>query len=297
MTAPADPTARRIAGFSLTTPDASRLAEFYAAAFGCRCLRSDRLEGPAFERLMSIAGGAQRQQLAAGEERIELLQFDHPGAPYPTNASSSDRAFQHFALVVADMHRALLRLEGTRGWTPISRPGPQRLPASSGGVTAYKFRDPDGHPLEFLQFPAAQVPVRWQGHAGSEGILGIDHSAISVADTARSVAFYRDVGFTPVASTLNEGESQAVLDGIANPRVEVTALTAACPAPHLELLCYRSSARGGSAVQGGTGPLAANDTAATRLIIEVNTLEGRADEQRLIRDPDGHRLHLMANYS
>jgi len=297
MTAPTDLTARRIAGFGLTTPDTARLVEFYTAAFGCRCLRSDRLEGPAFERLMSIAGGAQRQRLAAGEELIELLQFDHPGAPYPPHASPLDRTFQHFALVVADMHRALLRLEGTRGWTPISRPGPQRLPASSGGVTAYKFRDPDGHPLEFLQFPAAQVPVRWQGHAGTEGILGIDHSAITVADTARSVAFYRDVGFTPVASTLNEGESQSALDGLAHPRVEVTALAADCPAPHLELLCYRNGVQGGSRAQGGTGPLAANDTAATRLIIEVNTVDGRADERRLLRDPDGHRLHLMANCS
>jgi len=285
--------ARRIAGFGLTTPDAARLAEFYAAAFGCRCRPSERLEGAAFERLMGVAGGAQRQLLKAGDEIIELLQFDRPGAPYPPNLSPLERTFQHFALVVTDMHRALTRLEGIAGWTPISSAGPQRLPASSGGVTAFKFRDPDGHPLELLEFPAAHTPARWQkydrnmGHTGSDGILGIDHSAISVADTAQSVAFYRDLGFTPTARTLNQGEEQCALDGIPHPEVEVTALTAHHPAPHLELLCYRSDA------PRGRGAVAANDVAATRLTIEIDTLDGHAAAEALLRDPDGHRLHLV----
>lgn len=279
--------ARRIACFGLTTPDATRLAEFYAAAFGCRCGSSERLEGMAFERLMGVAGGAQRQLLTAGAEIIELLQFDDPGASYPPNPSPLERTFQHFALVVPDMHRALLRLQGVAGWTPISCSGPQRLPASAGGVTAFKFRDPDGHPLEFLEFPAAQTPARWREHTGTAGILGIDHSAISVADTARSMAFYRDLGFSPTANTLNQGEEQSALDGIPHPEVEVTALTAHHPAPHLELLCYRSDASRGS------GAAAANDVAATRLTIEIDILDGHAPPQALLRDPDGHRLQLL----
>jgi catechol 2,3-dioxygenase-like lactoylglutathione lyase family enzyme len=279
--------ARRIAGFGLTTTNAGRLAEFYSAAFGCRCGPSERLEGAAFERLMGVAGGAQRQWLTAGDEIIELLQFDRPGAPYPPNPSPLERTFQHFALVVADMHRALLRLEGIPGWAPISSAGPQRLPASSGGVTAFKFRDPDGHPLEFLEFPAAQTPARWRQHTGTAGILGIDHSAISVADSARSVAFYRDLGFSPTAHTLNHGKEQSALDGIPHPEVEVTALTAHHSAPHLELLCYRSDAARGN------GATAANDVAATRLTIEIDILDTHAAPQALVRDPDGHRLQLL----
>jgi catechol 2,3-dioxygenase-like lactoylglutathione lyase family enzyme len=284
--------ARRIACFGLTTPNAARLAEFYAAAFDCRCSPSERLDGAAFERLMGVAGGAQRQLLTAGAERIELLQFDRSGAPYPPDASALERTFQHFALVVADIHRALLRLQGVAGWTPISSSGPQRLPASSGGVTAFKFHDPDGHPLELLEFPAAHMPDRWRRHAaaqrdiGPEAILGIDHSAISVADTARSMAFYRDLGFTSTAHSLNQGKEQSALDGIPHPEVEVTALTARQPAPHLELLCYRSDAPRGS------GAAAANDVAASRLTIEID-LDGHAAPQALLRDPDGHRLHLV----
>ncbi len=40
--------------------------------------------------------------------------------------------------------------------------GPERLPARSGGVSAFKFRDPDGHPLELLAFPPEAVPPIWR---------------------------------------------------------------------------------------------------------------------------------------
>ncbi len=279
--------ARCIVAFGLTTPDAARLADFYAQAFGCRHGSGERREGAAFERLMGVRGGAYRQMLTAGDESIELLQFDHPGAPYPPNPSPAERTFQHFAFVVSDMHRAVLRLESIAGWTPISLSGPQRLPASSGGVTAFKFRDPDGHPLEFLEFPAAQTPARWRQRIGTGEIVGIDHSAISVADTARSVAFYRELGFTSTARTFNQGAEQSALDGISRPRVEVTALAATVPTPHLELLCYESG------VPPGEGAVAANDVAATRLSIAIDIHDGRTVPQTLIRDPDGHRLHLL----
>ena len=48
------------------------------------------------------------------------------------------------------------------GWTPISTSGPQLLPAASGGVSAFKFRDPEGHPLELIAFPPGAVPPQWQ---------------------------------------------------------------------------------------------------------------------------------------
>jgi catechol 2,3-dioxygenase-like lactoylglutathione lyase family enzyme len=295
--------AQRIAAFGLTTPDARRLAEFYAKAFCCRCSATERLEGAAFEHCMGVDGGARRLRLTVGEEIIELLQFDQAGSPYPKASSPAERSFQHFALVVADMDRALERLAGIEGWSAISR-GPQRLPDSAGGVTAYKFRDPDGHPLEFLEFPADRTPVRWQRRGESSGILGIDHSAISVADTETSVAFYRDLGFAPTAHSLNQGLEQAALDGIPLPHVEVTALTAHRPDPHVELLCYRSDAPRGS------GAAAANDVAATRIVIVVDgppSAEGSrpptapkaigpaSAETSMVLDPDGHRLHFVSD--
>ena len=178
---------RRLASFGLTTPDARRLSEFYQHALGFRVLETGRRSGPNFERLMGVTGGASAIFLGLGDEVVELLQFDRPGRLYPSGAVSSDLCFQHFAIVVADIQLAYQRLISFGGWTAISTDGPQQLPASSGGVTAFKFRDPDGHPLEFLGFSDGQMPAYWKMKANGNLFLGIDHSAISVADSAAGI--------------------------------------------------------------------------------------------------------------
>src|SRR5262249_53557866 len=147
---------------------------------------------------------------------------------------------------------AYSRLCACGGWTAITRGAPQRLPASSGAVTAFKFRDPEGHPLELIAFPPDNVPPRWRQALHGDGpFLGIDHSAIVVSDTARSVAFYQQVlGFSVAGGSLNRGREQEQLDAVPAAVVEVTALDPGSDnPPHLELLCYRSPAapRGTSA--------------------------------------------------
>jgi hypothetical protein len=62
---------------------------------------------------------------------------------------------------------------------------PQRLPdwnKSAGGIEAYYFKDPDGHPLEILHFPPDKGDPKWQKPNGRL-FLGIDHTAIAVHDT------------------------------------------------------------------------------------------------------------------
>ena len=44
--------------------------------------------------------------------------------------------------------------------------------------------------------------------------LGIDHSAIAVSDSARSIAFYEALGLRVAARALNSGHEQARLDGV-----------------------------------------------------------------------------------
>ena len=97
-------------------------------------------------------------------------------------APGDDVRFQHFAIVARDMRAAFERLRNFAGWTRISRGGPRRLPASSGGVTAFKFRDPEGHPIELLHFPSrpGALPT-------------IDHTAISVYDAEKSIVFTSDL--------------------------------------------------------------------------------------------------------
>jgi catechol 2,3-dioxygenase-like lactoylglutathione lyase family enzyme len=279
----------RIAGFGLTSPDAARLTEFYATAFSARQILSERLTDTPFEQQMGVRGGALRHTLQLGRETVDIMQFDAPGRPYPCPLSPVDTTFQHFALVVSDMDLAMARLRGVSGWTPISRGGPQHLPQRSGDVTAFKFQDPDGHPLELLAFPKHAVPRNWQERSLEGIFLGIDHSAISVRNTALSVAFYQSLGFTVSAQTFNHGVEQANLDGMPDPQVEVTALSLATSTPHLELLCYRSAAYLRCPVA------ATSDVAATRITLATG---GRRNDiaaaRRLAVDPDGHHLFIVA---
>jgi len=272
---------RRLAGVSLTTASADELAVFYEGALGFRRLAEERLSGPVFERSMSVDGGARRLILALGEQRIELLRFDRPGRPYPPDARSSDLVFQHFAIVVSDIDAAYRWLSTFGGWTAISRGGPRRLPPASGGVTAFKFRDPEGHPIELLAFPDGAAPPVWRAERNAGPCLGIDHTAISVSDTGRSIDFYQGFGLRTGARSLNVGAGQANLDGLRAPRVEVTALSPPQAPPHLELLCYEGR---------DAGPVAANnDVAATRTLLEADL----ACPDGVI-DPDGHRLLIAA---
>jgi catechol 2,3-dioxygenase-like lactoylglutathione lyase family enzyme len=288
---PDAPTACRLLRFSLTTGNISRLAVFYQQAFDCRTLGAQHVSGAEFQTLMGVTGGAQRLTLQLGYELVELLQFDRPGEPYPQSCRSSDIRFQHFAIVVADMEQAFARLARVKGWTAISSAGPERLPAQSGGVSAFKFRDPDGHPLELLAFAPGQVPGAWQPTRRGALYLGIDHSAISIADSARSIAFYEALGLKAAASLLNQGPEQARLDALPAPTVAVTALALSLGVPHLELLCYRGSEHEQAIM------LRHNDVAATRLILETaRPLPGvaGASSHRSLIDPDGHHLLLVS---
>ena len=235
--------AERLLRFSLITHDREALAGFYERAFGFR--RESARRTPAAAASTTIALGA---------EQIELVEFDAPGDPYPAAQTCADLDFQHFALVVTNIVAVYRRLLTMIGWTPISRDGPVQLPESSGGVTAFKFRDPEGHPLELLEFAPGAVPPRWRTPHRDGQCLGIDHSAISVRDTARSVAFYRALGLHETQRTLNRGSEQDQLDALSEAHVEVTALGFATAGPHLELLCYRSPPRSARAARSRSTP-------------------------------------------
>ena len=267
MTAPT----ARIARFSLTSADPARLAGFYAAAFGFRPVGIERRDAEPY----GVAGGATVHGLRLDGQEIELVGFDRPGAPYPADGTSHDAWFQHLALVVDDIAAACAHLAGIPGWRPITTGGgPVTLPAASGGVGAFKFRDPEGHPLEFLFFPPDKAPPAWQTTGLAGPCIGIDHSAIVVADAARSIAHYEGLGLRVAARSLNQGPEQDALDGAAAVTVGVTGLSAAEAPPHLELLAYRNPA----VRPGRTAP---NDVACTRTVFEGG--------HTLVTDPDGHR--------
>lgn len=252
----------RIAGIRLLCPDPVATCAFYEAAF------------KAWREPDGLA-------CRLGRERIE---FARTGSTASALAPSNATAFQHLAIIVSEMDEAMRRLRSVEGWTAISQAGPERLPASSGAVTAFKFRDPDGHPLELLAFPDDAAPAPWQSRDGL--FRGIDHTAITVADTERSVAFYRDLGFEVSSRGVNTGDEQARMDGVENPTVDVTGLTPSGGSPpRLELLCYRMP----GTIQ---RPVEHDDGLATRILLSADEPAAEGPLPRSIVDPDGHRLVL-----
>jgi catechol 2,3-dioxygenase-like lactoylglutathione lyase family enzyme len=267
------------------------LANFYQAAFGFLVL--DHADGLATVKRHSI-------RMRLGRQEIALINARPRGRPYPANVAGWSPLFQHIAIVVSNMASAYERLSVVPGWSPISTAGPQLLPPDSGGVSAFKFRDPEGHPLELIAFAPDAIPAQWKMNS-DDCCLGIDHSAVSIANTAKSIVFYESIGLRRSGGSLNIGTEQVKLDDLPSAVVEVTTLTPAQSTPHVELLCYRGDFD--RRVQQRT-----NDVTATRLVFSVESREAfdvlctyhadslvtdsvvREDNagRVLLHDPDGH---------
>ncbi len=250
--------------FTLNSADPQRLAAFYRDALGFS------VGTPATDTPRTVA-------LLLGAQRIDVIAAPPGAAPYPAGSTSHDSWFQHLALVATDIDAAYTRLVATPGWTPISTSDrPVQLPPSSGGVRAFKFRDPEGHPLELLQFPPGKTPPPWSDFGPDDGpLVGIDHSALVIADLARSLSFYERIGFAVIAESENTGPEQDALDGAVSVHVSVRALSRSDGPPHLELLAYRSPAV-------RVGPVEPDGVACTRTVLDET---GTA-----AHDPDGHAL-------
>ena len=221
-------------------------------------------------------------RLRLGEQVLELVaDVTLPAIPDGRYAEGRiDTGFQHLAVVAADMEQAYRRL-AARTPRAVSHGDPVVLPASSGGATAYKFVDPDGRPVELIQFPTGRGPSRWRGHGADPPTLGVDHSAIVVSDVERSVAYYRDqLGFVLTGRQLNRGPAQDRLDGLPDVAVEVIALSPErAETPHLELLGYVAPR-----------PRAGRSTDTLTWWV-ADPVE---DE---VRDPDGHRHAFLCERS
>jgi len=249
--------------FDRTVADLVRTEAFYRDALGFVRQAPPEPLPPAEAQALGLSGfDGRRLRMALGHQQVSFLALDPPGAPYPTDSDATDPVFQHLAIPVRDMAKAFAQLSAHHH-APISQGGPQVLPLSSGGVAAYKFRDPDGHPLELIHFPGGEPAERWAGAPGL--FLGIDHSAITVTDLDAAIGFLGGaLGLTVSERGLNRGPEQARLDGLADPVVDVIAMTPPDPAPHVELLHYREPQRTQS-----TRAFGPADCASTRFVFAV----------------------------
>ena len=295
---------RRLLRVERNTAHLERAVAFYRDALDFR-VSDPNATAPAWTLLPGLCDTAPRcARLSLGAQMLALTEFPNT-APAPEDGASNDLCFQHCAIVVDDMNAACDRVV-RHGATPITRGGPQTLPPSAGSVTAFKFRDPDGHPLELIAFPAGTGDPAWQSSRADGATLGIDHSAISVADVERSTLFYELLGMRVAARGKNRGEEQQRLDDLAGVEVDVIALEAATRTPHLELLGYRCPRGHANASTRLTA------TAADRLIWQAQDVDVlleavsdgdftdapiasgfiRGTTVALLRDPDGH-LHVL----
>ena len=227
----------------IVVSDLDRAETFYTQVLSFRTAATRGAHEYSFDRLTGVFGTNVRiATLELGSESIELIEYRTPrGRPVPPDSKSNDQWFQHIAIVVSDMEAASARLFQLRV-QPIST-APQTLPEwnlNAAGIKALYFRDPDGHPLELIYFPPGKGDPRWhQGQGKRDGpFLGIDHTAIAVADTERSLRFYRDVlGLRVVGESLNYGAEQDHLNHVFGSKVRITRLRSPS-GPGIEFLEY-----------------------------------------------------------
>jgi catechol 2,3-dioxygenase-like lactoylglutathione lyase family enzyme len=225
---------------ALTVSDLDRAVDFYSKVLTFEKVADREVAGEPYERLFGVSGLRVRSvRMRLGEEYLELQQFLSPrGRPVPIDSRSNDRWFQHVAIIVSDMNAAYARLQSFN--VEHASSSPQRLPdwnPNAGGIEAFYFRDPDGHNLEVLKFPADKGAPKWHARDGRL-FLGIDHTAIVVADTETSLHFYRDVlGMRIAGSSDNYGTEQEHLNNVSGAHLRITALRAA-HGPGIEFLEY-----------------------------------------------------------
>ena len=311
------PFVREVGAVGMTVSDMDRSIEFYSKVLSFEKVSDVEVVGDDYEHLQGLFGVRMRVvRMRLGNEFIELTEYlAAKGRPFPVDARSNDRWFQHIAIITSDMEKAYAWLRQNK--VEHASTGPQRLPdwnKNAGGIKAFYFRDPDRHYLEILQFPEGKGDPKW--HRPSDKLfLGIDHTAIVVSSTDESLKFYRDVlGLSIAGSSENYGTEQEHLNNVFGARLRITSLRAASGGPGIEFLEYLTPRDGRPAPNDER----ANDLFHWQTTLVVGSIDKVAEELpadssrvisksivalkdqslgfakgMLIRDPDGHVMALI----
>jgi catechol 2,3-dioxygenase-like lactoylglutathione lyase family enzyme len=304
----------RVAGVgcpSISTASLDRAVAFYTKVLDFRVVRIE--DSSASVRLAPAASPTARAEtarLSLGDECLDITEYSAPtGKPFPEDSRANDYWFEHIAIVVSNMNEAYERVKAAHvGFVSNI---PQVLPEwnkDAAGISAFYFRDPDGHYLELIHFPAGKGQTKWQLPA-TKTFLGIDHTAIAVANTEKSLRFYRDMlHFRVAGGSENYGEEQEHLSGVFNAHVLITSLRAESGIG-IELLDYVTPRTGRPIpaelhvanlscwqipLQLEQGTVSAREMEALHFThwIELPARDGAEREAAWIKDPDGHLLEL-----
>lgn len=253
-------------------------------------------------------------RLSLGEQTLVLQEFtDAQNRPVPADSKSNDLWFQHIAIVVSDMEKAyeILRKNRVEHVSTAPQTLPEYLPAAV-GIKAFYFRDPDGHNLEIIYFPPGKGNPKWQKN-DNKIFLGIDHTAIGIADTPRSQQFYELLGLKKAGGSENYGSEQEHLNQVFGARLDISGFIAQ-KGMGIEFLEYIAPP-GGRPYPEDSRPtdlwhwhtvvevenlkeqisiLKKTDTSIiSKEIVNLSGASHSASETWMVRDPDGHALLLI----
>ena len=227
LTITAQPKVTAIKSIGITVQDMNRSLPFYEKVLHFKLVSNDTIQSEEYSSLVNVKNAVVHLvKLKLGDEQIELIDFIYPeGKGYPEDSHSNDFWFQHIAIITSNM-------DGAYAWLKLNdvkniSVEPQRLPdwnKNAGGIKAFYFQDPDGHPLEILEFPPDKGNAKWHKKS-NQLFLGIDHTAIAVSNTDESLKFYRDVlGMEVGGESENYGIEQSRLNNVEGAHLKITGL-------------------------------------------------------------------------
>ncbi|REJ76442.1 MAG: glyoxalase [Acidobacteria bacterium] len=239
----------RVESVGFTVSDLERAEKFYTSVLGFKKVSEKELWGREVELLTGVFGARVNvARFRLGDEILELTEYlTHQGRPIPADSRSNDRWFQHVAIIVRDMDEAYAVLRKNK--VRHASTGPQTLPKTipnAAGIKAFYFKDPDGHVLEILEFPPDKGDPKWRERSASGDLfLGVDHTAIVVEDTDKSLGFYRDtLGLSVAGESMNFGTEQEHLNNVFGARLRITGLRTGEPGVAVEFLEYEAPTDG-----------------------------------------------------
>lgn len=305
-----------IESVGFTVSDMDKALDFYTRILPFEVVSDVETLGTEIEHLTGVFGARIRVvRLRLGTETLELTEYLTPqGRQIPVDSRSNDRWFQHIAIIVSDMDKAYARLRANK--VRHASTSPQTLPSyitAAAGIKAFYFKDFDNHVLEILSFPADKGAQKWHESAKSGRLfLGIDHTAVVVGDTDRSLKFYRDaLGLAVAGESINFGPEQEHLNNVFGARLHISGLQTIQPGIAVEFLEYLAPSDG----RPFPADSRSNDLWHWQTSFAAENLSdffGRLQTQRIshdivtfpkpvrgyrrsaiIRDPDGHAVRFL----
>jgi catechol 2,3-dioxygenase-like lactoylglutathione lyase family enzyme len=304
----------QLQSIGLTVSDLDAEVRFFTQVLPFQEVSRAEIKGQAADDLLGLRlANLKLARLRLGDEIITLTEHQTKGRPLPPDSRSYDHWFQHIAIVVRDMDQAYELLRRHR--VQYVSTAPQTLPEwnkGAAGIKAFYFRDPEDHVLEIISFPAGKGDPKWQKET-NQLFLGIDHTAIVVSDTEKSLQFYRNfLGMRVAGESENYGVEQEHLNQVFGARLRITALRAES-GPGIEFLEYLTPPGGRDLPQDakpndlifwhtdlevdhlGDCIKKLNETTSRFVstgIVDLSQSSAAPVRTLIVRDPDGHALQL-----